>query len=82
MNAIKFVLWLLIAITYGLAPLWAVGFGFGSIIFVALQILSSATPIFWPYFFYTMFFLSFVASGLQYGGRREPTTPAPPPSQK
>ena len=76
------VIWLLIAFTYGLAPLWAAAFGIGSIIFIAIQLVAPVTPFYIPVFFYVMFFVSLVASFTQYGQRREITTEPPPPEKE
>ena len=82
MKLINLVIWLLISLTYGLAPLWAVGFGLGSIIFLVIQIVVPSTPIFFPVLFYILFFVSSSVSYAQYGQRREDTTDAPPPMKE
>lgn len=81
MKEIKFIFWLVIAITYGLAPIWAVGFGIGSIIFVVIQILVPTTPIVMPVFFYIMFVFSMVASTILYGQTGGTDAKAPPPQE-
>lgn len=79
MKVLSSILWLFISITYGLAPFWSLILGFLSVFCILTQLINPGTPIVLPILCYLLFFLSFAASGHQYGGRGEATTSAPPP---
>lgn len=85
MKALKFVLWLIAALTYGLAPIWAILFGFISIgLFLqhiySLQYQEISFSIYPFLISLILFLVSMIASHAQYGQVRGSVgLDAPPP---